>query len=108
MVVNCKDVNWEDQGGGIRRRILASEGRLMSVEVSFTKGTVAAVHAHPHEQIGYILSGRFDFEMDGKKYELGVGDSYYAPPRVPHGAVALEEGSRILDIFTPQREDFLT
>jgi len=61
-----------------------------------------------HEQIAYILEGRFEFEMASKKYELTAGDSYYAPPGVPHGAVSLEEGSRILNLFTPQREDFLT
>ena len=36
---------------------------------------------------------------------LSAGDTYYVCPDVKHGVVALEE-SIILDIFTPQREDF--
>ena len=60
----------------------------------------------PHEQVSYILSGCFEYEVEGQKYILHKGDSYYVAPDLLHGAVALEEGV-ILDIFTPQRTDFL-
>jgi quercetin dioxygenase-like cupin family protein len=59
-----------------------------------------------HEQISYILSGTFEYEEAGETYILKAGDTYYVEPEVPHGATALEDGV-ILDIFTPQREDFL-
>ena len=44
--------------------------------------------------------------MEEEVYELKRGDTYYVPPGVLHGATALEDAV-ILDIFTPQREDFL-
>ena len=44
--------------------------------------------------------------IDGEESILVKGDSYYAKPYVPHGVIALEEG-KLLDVFTPQREDFL-
>lgn len=91
---------------GITRRILARGGTMMGVEATFEKGAVGAVHTHPHEQISYILSGSFEYVEDGVTYQLRRGDSYYVAPEVAHGATALEE-SVILDIFTPQREDFL-
>lgn len=78
----------------------------MGVEVTFQKGAVGSLHRHPHEQMSYILSGSFQYEVDGKTYHLKQGDSYYVAPEIPHGATALED-SMILDIFTPQREDFL-
>lgn len=56
--------------------------------------------------MSYILSGCFEYEVEGQKYILHKGDSYYVAPDLLHGAVALEEGV-ILDIFTPQRTDFL-
>ena len=56
--------------------------------------------------VSYILSGCFEYEVEGQKYILHKGDSYYVAPDLLHGAVALEEGV-ILDIFTPQRTDFL-
>jgi quercetin dioxygenase-like cupin family protein len=79
----------------------------MAVEFTFKKGGVGKIHAHPHEQIGYIVSGKFELEADGVKQMVEAGDTYYVGPNVPHGVVALEDGV-IFDAFTPQREDFLT
>jgi quercetin dioxygenase-like cupin family protein len=92
-------------GPGNKRKILAADGSLMAVEFSFAKGAVGALHQHPHEQIGYIVKGSFEFEMDGVKKRLQAGDSYYVKPNAPHGVVALEDAV-ILDVFTPQRADF--
>jgi quercetin dioxygenase-like cupin family protein len=91
---------------GVTRRVLAHDGALMAAEFSFEKGSVGALHSHPHEQIGYVVKGRFELELDGEKTTLEAGDSYHVPRGVPHGVVALES-SVMLDIFTPQRKDFL-
>lgn len=91
---------------GITRRILARGGKMMGVEARFEKGAVGEAHRHPHEQFSYILSGSFTYEVEGKTYTLRQGDSYYVAPNELHGATALEDAV-ILDIFTPQREDFL-
>jgi len=95
-----------DLGKGVRRTLLATGGGLMTVEFRFEKGSVGALHSHPHEQVGYVVSGRFTFTLDGKTTVLGVGDSYYVPPNAVHGVEALEDGI-LLDVFTPQRQDFL-
>jgi quercetin dioxygenase-like cupin family protein len=90
---------------GVDRKILASDGALMTVEVRFKKGAVGALHSHPHEQISYIVRGSFTGNIDGDKRTLRAGDTYYVGPNQPHGVEALED-SVILDVFTPQREDF--
>ena len=79
---------------------------MMSVEVTFEAGAVGAVHTHPHEQISYVAEGRFEFTMNGETTVIEKGDSYYVAPNVPHGVTALTAGV-LIDIFTPQREDFL-
>ncbi|MCI8577293.1 MAG: cupin domain-containing protein [Lachnospiraceae bacterium] len=107
MVVKYNEIQGTDIGGGITRRILAHEGGMMIVEATFQKGAVGTAHRHPHEQVSYILSGKFRYTMDGESYILEKGDTYYVPPEVLHGAEALED-SVILDVFTPQREDFLS
>ena len=91
---------------GVERKILATGGNLMPVEVKFQKGAVGAIHFHPHEQVSYVVQGSFQFEMDGRKKVIRTGDTYYVSPGVAHGVVALENAI-IVDIFTPQREDFL-
>lgn len=91
---------------GITRRLIARGGQIMAVHVTFEKGAVGAIHKHVHEQVSYIVSGSFEYYADGQKYILKAGDSYFVPENQEHGAVALED-SVILDVFTPQREDFL-
>lgn len=49
MIVKNVDVHLEDLGKGVSRKILASAGELMSVEVYFEKDAVGSLHSHPHE-----------------------------------------------------------
>ena len=53
-----------------------------------------------------MLSGRFSYSVEGESVELNPGDSIVVPANLPHGTVCLEKGV-LLDVFTPQREDFL-
>lgn len=101
-----QDAPLQDLGDGIRRRIVAHNANLMCVEVHFDKGAVGTLHSHPHEQITYVLSGRFEFQVGDRKMVLAPGDSTYKQPDIVHGAVCLEQGV-LLDVFTPAREDFL-
>ena len=70
MVVKYNEIQGTDIGGGITRRILAHEGGMMIVEATFQKGAVGTAHRHPHEQVSYILSGKFRYTMDGESYIL--------------------------------------
>ena len=106
MVVINQEAQKQDLGGGLSRKMLALGGGMMAVEVSFEKGGIGAVHSHPHEQITYVLKGSFELNMNGEKSIIRQGDTYYTEPNLPHGVVALEDGM-LLDVFTPQREDFL-
>jgi len=80
----------------------------MAVEVRF-KGpmTDPGIHEHPHEQIAYVVKGRFEFQVKGEKHLLEAGDSIYFEPNIPHGAVCMDGEGILLDIFTPRRDDFL-
>lgn len=99
---------WEELGNGIRRKILPYTDDLMAVYVRFDKGAVGTAHSHDeHTQIAFIAAGSFEVEMGGEKRILKAGDAYLATKTVMHGAVALEEGSVILDVFTPKRADFV-
>ena len=94
-------------GDGVNRKLLAADGSLMMTEVCFQEGAVGVIHSHPHEQVSYIVSGSFEFNLNGMKQVIQIGDSVYVPTDIPHGVIALEDNSIILDIFTPQRQDFL-
>jgi quercetin dioxygenase-like cupin family protein len=104
--VFAQTLAFEDLGGGVKRKVLAYGEDLMQVEVHFEKGAVGAMHSHPHTQLTYVLSGAFEFTIDGTKQVVRTGDTLYKLPGVPHGCVCLEEGV-LLDTFTPHRADFL-
>ncbi|WP_312242976.1 cupin domain-containing protein [Pantoea sp.] len=106
MFVYRDQTRQEKAGNGVTRRILAHGGGMMAVEVSFEQGAEGPLHHHPHEQLTYVLSGRFAFTIDGVTQEVGAGDTLYKAPDVVHGCVCLQAGT-LLDTFTPQREDFL-
>ena len=100
------DLELEDLGNGIKRKITAYNDSLMCVEVHFEEGAIGAEHTHPHEQITYIISGEFEFNVGGKKMLLKAGDTTFKQSGVLHGAVCKKKGV-LLDIFTPCRQDFL-
>ncbi len=89
------------------RKIKAHDGGLMLVEVIFENGGFGSEHTHPHEQATYCLEGEFEFNVGGEIKKIGVGDTIYMPSDVPHSCKVLTPKGRLLDIFSPQREDFL-
>ena len=78
----------------------------MQVEFAFDAGAIGALHSHPHVQASYIAEGQFEVTIDGKTTKLGQGASFIVPPNVVHGVKALTTG-RLVDCFTPRRDDFL-
>ena len=93
-------------GGGVSRRILAHDEEMMAVEVIFEEGAVGAMHTHPHVQISYVLDGEFEATLGDETKIIKKGDTYYTTPNLPHGVVCKKAG-KLLDIFTPERKDFL-
>lgn len=106
MFIYKKECPLQDLGDGVSRRVLAHKGSLMAVEVSFEQGAVGPMHNHVHEQLTYVLSGRFTFTIGDETREVQAGDTLYKAPYVMHGCLCLEKGV-LLDTFTPQRQDFL-
>jgi quercetin dioxygenase-like cupin family protein len=99
---------WTDLGGGLRRKIVGHTPELMSVLMEFDLGAVGTPHAHDaHDQIGFVVKGAFEAEINGVKRVLRAGDAFIAPRLHTHGVVCLEQGSQLLDQFSPRRDDYL-
>ena len=90
---------------GVVRRTFTIGDSLMLIEVTLEEGAVVPMHTHPHEQTGYLISGRFLFELGGEKRELGPGDCWLVPSNVPHQVTALEP-CLLVDVFSPPREEY--
>ena len=93
-----------------RTRYLAHSDHLMVVVFDFEGGPSAQPdppHQHPHEQITYVASGEVIFFVDGVPHRVGPGDLITVPGSVPHSIQLLTERVRLVDSFTPIREEFL-
>lgn len=90
---------------GVTFDVLATAERIMLTRMRYRTGMAAATHVHPHEQAGYVVSGRYRQTIAGSSYELGPGDSYAIPGGIEHSMESLE-GGEIIDAFTPPRDEF--
>jgi quercetin dioxygenase-like cupin family protein len=90
---------------GVTIRTAAAERMMLSL-VDLAPRSVVEEHAHPHEQVGMVISGRAVFVVGGEEKTLGPGDMYRIPGGVRHKVRALEEPVQALDIFTPVREEY--
>ena len=96
--------------GDKRTRYLAHTDNLMMVVIDFNDGPTSEPdppHSHPHEQISYIAAGEVVVFLDGEPTKLGPGDIFTVPPDIPHSVQLLTSHVRLVDTFTPLREDFL-
>ena len=91
---------------GVTRRVLSDSPELMVVAFAFDQGAEGKLHSHPHVQSTYVEAGRFRFTIDAEEFEVGPGDSFVIPSGAIHGCLCLEPG-RLIDTFTPRRDDFL-
>ena len=104
--VNYSDTPIVPVKGPITRRILANGPSLMAVEFTFSDVFVDTPHSHPNEQVSVILEGKFECNMNGELFLMTPGDSIFFASNVPHCMNCLVPG-KIMDSFTPRREDFL-
>jgi quercetin dioxygenase-like cupin family protein len=65
--------------------------KLEMGRLNFDAGEGAVEHAHPQEQIMYVVSGRLKVEFRDETQEIGPGSAFLAPSNKPHRVTALEK-----------------
>jgi quercetin dioxygenase-like cupin family protein len=60
---------------------------IVQVETLIPPGVESGWHAHPGEEIGYIIVGQVEMMVAGRATAvLHAGDGFLIPPRTPHNA----------------------
>tara|TARA_B100000029_G_scaffold491200_1_gene551096 strand:+ start:450 stop:821 length:372 start_codon:yes stop_codon:yes gene_type:complete len=90
----------------INSGLVAGENLMLSF-LDMEEGAEVLEHSHPHEQAGLVLEGRLRFRIGGEEQVAGPGDAFIIPPNVVHWGVVEEGPARVLDIFSPPREDYI-
>jgi quercetin dioxygenase-like cupin family protein len=91
---------------GIRLKTLVYGEKTLIAEFHLEKGAQIPSHAHPHEQTGYLISGRIRLSIGEETFDVDPGDSWCIPGNVEHRAEFVED-SVAIEVFSPVREDYL-
>ncbi len=104
----CKKDTGESRqlAAGIELTPLVHGEKTLMGRFKIAKGSAIPAHFHPHEQTGFMVSGKVRFNVDGKQTDVEAGDSWCLPGNVEHSAEALED-SIIIEVFSPVRDEYL-
>ncbi|MFH1156168.1 MAG: cupin domain-containing protein [Pseudomonadota bacterium] len=91
---------------GIHMKTTVFGDRTLMTEFHLDQGSQLPVHSHPHEQTGYLVSGKMTLAIDGKDHLVEPGDSWVIPGGVLHGAT-VHENCVAVEVFSPVRKDYL-
>src|SRR5512133_1363788 len=95
---------------GVSRSVVHTD-HLMVAIIDFTGGPWAEpepYHSHPHEQISYVAEGdRLFYCEDEPVQSLKPGDVFAVESRRKHAVRLLPASARLVDSFSPIRQDFL-
>lgn len=94
----------------LTRQFIHGDQAMLS-RIVLQKGCIVPEHAHPHEQIAFLVEGRLRFVLGeggaAETYILNPGEVLVIPGNVPHSAEALEDSVNF-DLFAPPREDWIS
>lgn len=74
---------------------------IVQVLTEIPAGVASGWHMHPGEEVGYILVGTVQMEIEGSPpMVLNAGEPFLIPPRTPHNALDLgPETGRMLSTY---------
>lgn len=94
-----------------RKRTVVHLDNVMVVIWDFSNGPMTEpdpFHSHPHEQITYVAEGELLFIINDKESHLKKGDLITIPSEVKHCIKTLSKDVRLIDSFSPIREDLVS
>ena len=88
----------------LSRKIVSGE-REMLVQSYVKRGCLVPMHAHPSEQMIYVLQGALRFQVGGEEITVREGEVLHIPAGIAHQCEALEDTFE-LDVFSPPRHEW--
>ncbi|WLG41964.1 cupin domain-containing protein [Pseudomonas rhodesiae] len=88
----------------------ADQREVIQARVDFEPGVTSPRHAHPGVEIAYVISGTFEYRLEGQQpVTLTAGDSLFIPAGVAHIArnVGREHGSELATYVVKKGEPLL-
>ena len=98
--------DWRELMPGIEVQTLVYGEKMLMARYRLKKGSRLPEHAHPHEQTGFLVSGRIRLHVGDDVLDAGPGDSWCIAGNRSHRADVIEDAVAV-EVFSPVREDFL-
>ena len=92
-------------GEGVSTRIFCGDQAMLSI-VTIEPNAKGKVHSHPQEQWGFLIEGSGIRIQGNEEIEVNKGDFWQTPGGVEHGIIGGPEGAKILDVFSPPRDEY--
>ena len=105
-VIHYRDVPLIELGPGSKSHIVSAE-RITASFVIAEPNIYFTPHRHEPEQIVIVIDGACDTILEGKLYHLEAGDVLIVPSNAEHGNYILEKGLRMIEVFSPPRQDLV-
>ena len=106
MFYKSEDTGFKELVDQVYMKTLAHGDRTSLSLFKIKKDAVIPSHSHPHEQTGYLVSGKMVFTIGDARQIAESGDSWSIPGDVEHDVHALED-CLVVEVFSPVREDYL-
>jgi quercetin dioxygenase-like cupin family protein len=74
----------------VSRKVIAGTQQQL-IQVYLKKGALSPVHAHPGEQMIYVLQGALRALVGGEELTVREGEVLQIPANVPHQSEALDD-----------------
>jgi len=87
------------------QKIVAGANQMLA-QTYLKQGALVPMHAHPSEQMTYVLQGALKFRVEDEEIIVREGEVLHIPANARHQAEALDDTFQ-LDIFSPPRADWL-
>ena len=88
----------------------AADREVIQARVDFEPGITSPRHAHPGVEVAYVVSGTFEYQLEGRApVTLKAGDSLFIPEGVAHIAknVGNDKGSELATYIVKKGEPLL-
>jgi quercetin dioxygenase-like cupin family protein len=105
-VIRYSEVPAIELTSNIKAHII-SGGKITLSFASAEPNAVLPPHRHENEQMLIVMDGSIDLVIEGKQYQVEKGDVIVLPSNTEHGAYFTDKGARVLDVFSPPRQDFV-
>ena len=107
MLAKKSDEGYQQPVDGVELKTLVHGDKTSMHEFRMAKGSSLPLHSHPHEQTGYLVSGKITLAIDSHAHEINPGDSWNIAGEVEH-SVEVHEDSLAVEVFSPVREDYIS